>query len=133
MLTILTILVAMAVGVGNYVMDKSKKITTQEVQALVMRAVDAYQTTVGGYPADSTDTSGLVTALKSQRLSKEIFDRIPADNLDSTGAKIIDGYGKEMKYISNGGAGNAPVLISGGKDGLIDAPNDADNIRSDGR
>ncbi|MEN6665087.1 MAG: type II secretion system protein [Phycisphaerae bacterium] len=130
-LTILTILVAMAVGVGNYIMDKSKKITTQEVQALVLRSIDAYQTVAGAYPADSTDTASLVSALKGQRLSKEIFDRIPADSLDSTAAKIIDGYGNAMKYVSNGGAGNAPVLISAGKDGNFDTLDD--NIRSDGR
>ncbi|MEN6505196.1 MAG: type II secretion system protein GspG [Planctomycetaceae bacterium] len=132
-LTILTLLVAMAVGVGTYVMDKAKKTNTENVQKMVLSAIDAYQSVAGAYPASSADTASLVTALKGQRLSKEKFDRIPAEYLDSTGAKILDGYGKEMRYESNGGFGNAPVLISGGKDGIIDAPSDTDNIRSDGR
>ena len=128
-LMILSILVALAVGVGNYVMDKAKRQKTLDTQRVVMRAIDEYFTVVGGFPGDSADCSGLLTALQENPKTAQIIHRLPSSAISD--GKIIDGYGNAMQYLANDGLGNRPLLESAGKDG--DMGMTEDNVRSDGR
>jgi prepilin-type N-terminal cleavage/methylation domain-containing protein len=131
---IMAVIVALIVGVGRYVTDSAAKKETQATQAIVMRAIQAYQETNpdGEYPQvnDPNETKDLVEKLHNNEKASAILDEVTT--LEK--GKIVDGFGEEMKYDADGGFGGTPVLISAGPDRHFGREGDEyghDDIRSD--
>lgn len=134
---VMMVLVALAVGVSKYVMDKSARDQTITTQAILMMAVRAY----GDIPPDATGMNTLWSKLKQVPAAKRHLEKLNSTVVSRSNKAftVLDGYGNPMKYDSIGGLGGGPVFISGGPDGVI--KNDpgttenevTDNIRSDGR
>lgn len=150
-LMILTILVALAVGVGVIVMAETKRKQTIATQQVVMEALQAYHDNNNKYPDEDTDGSDDCSEVMTKLLG-DVDGKVFVKGLSSEAyvsginTPLLDAYGAAMRYRRNGGLGGGPVLISAGKDsefgfgddGLPDTPDDEpdlklDNIRSDGR
>jgi len=148
---IISILIALVIGVGKYVYDESARRETESMQAIAMNAVEAFYGIVGEYPPDSISTppaEGLAallyclrggdeggiedlklpesTCIRIKEVCGQILLEIPSDYFDGT--TIKDAWGKQMDYKADGGLGGKPVLISPGPDGDM---NTEDDIRSD--
>ena len=133
-LTILAILIALVVGVGEHIMDESRRKLTIATQEVVMQSVQAYYKSMGFYPSEESDhtTDELMTDLQDDRDAKVLLQGLDDDAYNGTaGDPLNDAYDREMRYYEEGGLGGVPVLISSGKDG--DFGETDDNIRSDGR
>ena len=133
-LLILTILVALAAGVGQYVIEEAKRKETIATQEVVMQAIQAYYDNHNGYPpSDSNDCLQLMKNLVADpdaRVLVKGLDSKAFFGSGSSGMALLDAYAKGMKYQIGGGLGGGPVLISAGKDGVWRT---TDDIRSDGR
>lgn len=128
-LLILTILVALAVGVGQHVIEEAKRKQTIATQEVVMQAIQAYYDNKNEYPDADPESDGsddcsqlmkdhLVPDKDAGELLKGLDSEAYAGiGIDGTGAALLDAYAKEMRYRISGGLGGGPVLISAGKDG----------------
>lgn len=151
-LMILTILVALAVGVGVTVMAETKRKQTIATQQVVMEALHAYHSNNNSYPpkyVTNDDCSELMTALLTDADAEVLLKGLGSEAyVSGSGSEtpLLDAYKKAMKYRKSGGLGGGPVLISAGKDdefgfGIDGEPGGVDdvldqkldNIRSDGR
>ena len=150
-LIILTILVAMAVNVGQHVIHKSKREKTAMAQKVVLEAIQSYHDTMASYPASSNDCRSLMAALSSDKNANDYLHGLPKDVYAGLNSNLLDLYGRAMWYRKSGGMGGVPVLISAGKDGMFGRDDERsdnstdeeweelkerwqqDNIRSDGR
>jgi type II secretory pathway pseudopilin PulG len=86
------------------------------------------QVAAGGYPPSSDDGRSLLAALRSCRACDEPLARLSERALRDAAVAITDPYGQPLRYLSDGGIGGRPVLISAGPDRIFDTP---DDIRSD--
>ena len=135
-LTILAILIALVVGVGEHIMDESRRKLTITTQEVVMQAVQAYYKSMTFYPPEegdgTDDCSELMTNLEDDRDAAVLLQGLDDDAYSGTaGDPLNDAYDREMRYRDDEGLGGLPVIISSGKDGDFDETDD--NIRSDGR
>ncbi len=145
-LMILTILVALAVGVGEHVIDDAKRQETMTTQRVVMEAIKAYYDNVKDYPAEeddeTDDCSHLMEQLDADKDGGILVKSLPTKAYSGGDSSLLDGYLLEMRYRKDKGFGGGPVLISAGKDGDFgfdalgdpssgDEDKKADNIRSD--
>jgi len=145
---IISILIALVIGVGKYVYDESARRETESMQAIAMNAVEKFHEIANQYPRDSIGdpphTESLAallhdlrgepienipesTSMRIKEVCGQILLEIPSDYFDGT--TIKDAWGKQMDYKADGGLGGKPVLISPGPDG--DMNTEEDNIRSD--
>lgn len=149
-LMILTILVALAVGVGVIVMAETKRKQTIATQQIVIEALQAYHDNNNNYPPEhitNDDCSEVMTALLADADANVLLKGLSSEAYAGVSpAPLMDAYTKGMRYRGSGGLGGGPVLISSGKDeefgfGANDEPGGGDddpdqkldNIRSDGR
>lgn len=151
-LMILTILVALAVGVGEHIIDDAKRQETMATQRVVMEALKAYYDTVTpkDYPPnetdDSDDCSQVMAALEGNRAAGTLVKSLPSKAYAGGDSSLLDGYLTAMRYRKSKGLGGGPLLVSAGKDGLFGfgadeepgtaddvADEKVDNIRSDGK
>ena len=140
-LTILAILIALVVGVGEHIMDEARRKQTIATQEVVMQAIQAYYKNNGPpYPPEESDgtTDELMANLEGDRDAKVLLQGLDDDAYKGTTEdptlRLWDAYGREMRYRDDEGLGGAPVLISPAKDGTWDTgSDDDDDIRSDGR
>ena len=146
---IIGILIALVVGVGKYVYDEAARKETQSTLAIVVEAIEAYNSIADVYPADSgvgsypdgsdeallyqllDNPAAVVPMRESQAVRivdacKPILLKLPSDAYDGTALR--DAYGAELEYDADGGFGGRPVVISLGADGQLDTE---DDIRSD--
>jgi len=131
-LFIMAIVLALAVGVSRYVMEKTGRDQTAATQKVLVQAIHKYHDENGEWPdGNGGDNSGqtLLTALKGCQPCKDVLNSLPDEALSAGDDAVKDGFDKEMRYDSDGGRGGRPVLISAGPDGDFD--DDEDNIRSD--
>ena len=147
-LMILTILVALAVNVGERIIDDAKRQETMSTQRVVMEALKAYYDTAKVYPNNDTDGSDdcseVMGLLSGDKNAGVLVKSLPIKAHSGGGSALIDGYLMEMRYRKAKGLGGGPLLISAGKDGDFgfdafadpgggDEDKKADNIRSDGK
>jgi prepilin-type N-terminal cleavage/methylation domain-containing protein len=132
---IMAVIVALIVGVGPYVTDSAAKKETQATQAIIMRAIEAYQEEdPNSSPPHASNTKELVTKLRESDKASAILNEASADAISGEDGTIQDGFGETMKYDSVGGLGGTPVLISPGPDRRFGSEGDKyghDDIRSD--
>ena len=145
---ILTVLVALGVGVASYVIDQARITETVAAQQTLISAIEAYKRATGSYPAydpnsDGTDLSvyTVVQTLKGDRAAndeqrKEIQEATMASI--QVGGFDTDGFGTPMRYYARRGLGGKPLVVSAGPDGKFGDEDDQtdeskkrDNIRSD--
>lgn len=134
---VMMVLVALAVGVSKYVMDRSAREQTIATQSILMAAIRA----CGDIPPDATSMSGLWSPLSKVPKALQHLERLDSTvvNRSNNVFTVLDGYGNKMVYSPTGGLGGGPVIVSGGLDGVIGdsigtSENEAaDDIRSDGR
>lgn len=138
---VMSVLVALVVGVGRYVIEQGRKQETINNQDRLIGGIDAFHKVVGQYPEDDPNGYGLITILvrqldgdfsrvkppgikTSSALTNEIRDSTKVFvglGTDDTGvaaaAYTKDAWGNEMVYYNEGGLGGKPVIISAGPDG----------------
>lgn len=134
---ILTIGVALSVGVGTTVRTEACAEETRATQALVVKAIQAYRSEPDWKNASprgngETDSSiKLLAALQRSEQAREWIERLPDHVLQQNAAGqpyILDGFGHPLLYYRHGGlGGEVPLLVSRGK--RHDDP--ADDIRRD--
>ncbi|MFP4052372.1 MAG: type II secretion system protein [Phycisphaerae bacterium] len=130
---IMSVIVALIVGVGKYVSDGAGTKQTRAAQAIVMRAIAAYHDQFKFYP-DVDTTKKLTDALEESEDAWKIMTGMGQDHFSGAGGMLTDGFGNEMRYKPKGGFGDRPVLISAGPDGVFGEDDDdkgGDDIYSD--
>lgn len=147
-IVILVIVVSLVVGVSRYVTEQSARTQTQDSQAMIITAIDAYFDVEKTYPEEDPEAAGgdgatereqrshnLFDALSEVQPSREVIAGLPEDatgNGPETGRTVfLDGWDNAIDYDADGGVGGTPELISPGPDG--DYATEEDNIVSSGR
>ncbi len=123
-LMILSILVAMVVGIGNYVAEEQNRKQTRVYQEIILGAIDRYTHIHGSAPGGSgSDVSARIRDL-ARDLAKdpdcaEILTKLPKSAYSKTvgGGTFSDAYGQELDWYPAGSMGNGPLLVSAGADG----------------
>lgn len=139
---VISILVAVVVGVATQVIRKSAEDSTKLYMQIIIKAVSVYHEEYGAYP--DLDPAGDDTARGAELYAKlwvtprcrERLSPLPPEAMLAPGGNryFVDGYQNTLRYHSRG-LGGAPYLESCGGDGNFgsDAEPEAkeDNIRSD--
>jgi prepilin-type N-terminal cleavage/methylation domain-containing protein len=154
---ILSVLVALVVGVSWYVIQQARKAETISNQTRLMAAVEAYRKTTGKLPYDKQPYDAdynpngprdyhMEPEKHMKRLLLVLTGQIPKNPAAEKATKAWlgdtstnDAYGKSMVYFSDKGVGGKPVVISAGPDGVFGYEKNLadpqrykeDNIRSD--
>ena len=134
---VMMVLVALAVGVSKYVMDRSARDQTIATQSILMAAIRA----CGDTPPDAASMKELWSPLSEVPKARQLLEKLDSTvvNRSNNIFTVLDGYGNKMDYYPTAGLGGGPVVVSGGSDGIIGdkigTPENeaADDIRSDGR
>jgi prepilin-type N-terminal cleavage/methylation domain-containing protein len=138
---VLSVLVALVVGVGSYVIEQARITETVANQQALIAAIDAYRKVTGQFPDGNGlgDIEVLMTALQPDgnaprevEIRKEVTPFLKA----GSGSLMVDAFGSTMKYYAGKGLGGKPLIISAGPDGdfgdiPVDETKQRDNIRSD--
>jgi prepilin-type N-terminal cleavage/methylation domain-containing protein len=141
---ILSVLLALVVGVSWYVIEEGRKKETIVRQKNLLAAIDAFRKVTGRVPGenagdqvtfdpDSSVTYKYNAGEMMQKLSNLLTSGSPTNqNPDVTtplykatspflgqagGTMTTDAYGNSMLYIRDGGVGGKPVIVSAGPDG----------------
>jgi prepilin-type N-terminal cleavage/methylation domain-containing protein len=158
---VMSVLVALVVGVGSYVVELERKKETVATQERWLAALEAYRNVTQKYPDTNTtilpggtnekintypgSMSDLVAALqgaKDPSMTAKIYQATKAYvGEGSTGSTTVplsmnDAYGTPMRYYKDKGVGGKPLILSAGPDADFGVTNDkkrTDNIRSDTR
>ena len=146
---ILAVLVAIVVSVSGYVTRNANEKETAATQALLINAIQAWRdkntdkTTNNGYPANPSVTPPVPSLINQltvvntnppiiteamTKAATEILLKLPKEAWPTPNSEVLDAWGRPMQYLSAGGLGGTPVIISRGPDGTLG--ND-DDIRSD--
>lgn len=130
-LLILSILLALVVGISQYVMAEAARQDTISTQKILMTAIERYREAEGSYPdvPDGNDNTGdLMDILKGHEASRPLLSDLSHEAWPD-GNAVKDGFGEKMKYDKDGGYGGVAVIISGGPDRSFSTKED--NIYSD--
>ena len=147
---VMSVLVALVVGVGSYVVEQERKKETINTQDRWMSAIEAYRNVTQKYPptdpnilpsgANEKDNTyrgsmsgkhGLVqylTGAMDGSLSAKIYAATKAylgEGSTSTSATlgVLDAYGNPMRYYKDRGLGGKPLMLSAGPDGYFGKTN----------
>ncbi len=137
---ILSVLVALVVGVSSIVMEQTRKTETLDKQQRLMTIVEKYRKVTNhlpyisspgdiDYDPYSNDSYQIEPEKHMERLYKVLRGQYPSDNQvkaaiedlldDSSISMTTDAYGKIMVFFSDKGAGGSPVIVSAGPDGVF--------------
>ena len=141
---ILSVLLALVVGVSWYVVEEGRKKETVVRQKNLLAAIDAFRKVTGRVPGEITtdgiffdpdssvtykyNAGELMTRLLNVLTTGSYSNANPDINSalykatspflgQASGTMITDAYGNSMLYIKDGGVGGKPVIISAGPDG----------------
>ena len=141
---ILSVLLALVVGVSWYVVEEGRKKETIVRQKNLLAAIDAFRKVTGRVPGEITtdgiffdpdssvtykyNAGELMTRLINVLTTGSYTNANPDINSaiykatspflgQASGTMITDAYGNSMLYIKDGGVGGKPVIISAGPDG----------------
>ena len=145
---VMSVLVALVVGVGSYVIEQGRKEETVATQDRLLSALAAYRRITGdvprvGYDPDEPDRNmnELISRLSGEgatnaKLSEKIAEATRPYLGGAGGGRKNDAYGNVMRYFHNRGVGGTTLIESAGPDGDFgdeDEDKRRDNIRSDTR
>jgi len=127
-MAILAILLLIIVTVGTSVKAYGKQKQTRTDVEVIHSAIMAYNEIAQQFPVQLADL------MRYEKTDKMLRGHFPGKQFvtDATGTIIIDIhdiYGRPFIYLSNGGAGGTPVVVSAGED----VGDNLDDIRSDDR
>jgi prepilin-type N-terminal cleavage/methylation domain-containing protein len=145
---IISVLLAIGVGVGMKVMGAGDVGKTKSIMSIYMNAVERYREDSAntwpptGSVTDSNDPTVLrannrymSNALVSNDKYQKMLTDLPSDAIENVADPadpieyyLYDSYGNQMLFKPSGGLGGTPVLISIGPDATY---NTDDDIRSD--
>jgi prepilin-type N-terminal cleavage/methylation domain-containing protein len=143
---ILSVILALVVGVSWYVIEEGRKKETIVRQKNLLAAIDAFRKVTGHVPGEgglSTESIyfdpdnsvtykynaseimarliNVLTTGSSSNTNPDITSSIYKATSpflgQASGTMITDAYGNSMLYIRDGGVGGKPVIISAGPDG----------------
>jgi prepilin-type N-terminal cleavage/methylation domain-containing protein len=115
---ILSVGIALIVGVGSVVRQRSQAAETRNVQAVLASALKLYYESQNAWPpgdGGENSTAELLRLLRANRLSRAELDKLPQGTVieDDTGREfVLDGFGNKMRYFRTGGLGGQSPLIS---------------------
>ncbi|MCK4627244.1 MAG: prepilin-type N-terminal cleavage/methylation domain-containing protein [Phycisphaerae bacterium] len=157
-ITIITVLVLVVVGVSRIVIGRAGEEQTRLNMEVIRQAIQSYYDAKKIYPPDETDFSDQPTSgemgssnnpeglrnWQAYKRGKKLYGELSSvpqaraqiANLGEDAIKningnnvFVDGFDKYMEYRSDEGVGDTPVIISAGGDG--DFNTEKDNLRSD--
>lgn len=156
---ILSVLVALVVGVSWYVIEQGRKIETLSSQRRLMGAIEAYRKATNKLPyryragdveynpesnyTPEAQMTKLLDVLRGKTPRNAVATEATKAMLGETGGSLTsDAYGKAMIYLSDKGVGGNPVIISAGPDEMFGLEKGSyttqqreqykkDNVRSD--
>ena len=135
--SILVILISLVLSVANTVRNIGQEQLARADMSKLMAQVRSYHDLTGKYPPQAgsdpdTNCTALMKSLMTvNSIAAEINERFPGKIIgDANSRMLTDAFGKPFNYLSNGGPGGTPVLISAGPDRQWNTP---DDIRSDER
>ncbi len=142
---VMSVLVALVVSVGSYVMTQGRKKQTIAKQDRLLAAIDAYRNVTGGVPPHPQDANDSMSQLLDYLLGGHAGDDDARREIVKATRPILgtnpsahgrDTWGATMRYYRDQGVGGKVLIISPGPDGDFgeyDEDNREDNIRSDVR
>jgi prepilin-type N-terminal cleavage/methylation domain-containing protein len=122
-LLIFAIAVALVHGVGSTVQEDARAAETRNIQAVVLKALEAYH---GGdhksrpsYPEGNGDLASnarLVRLLQANPKANKILWSLPGNAVDERNGTryLLDGFGAPMEYYGAEGVDKTPKLVSHG-------------------
>ena len=129
-LLILSILLALVVGISRHLMREAARKETITTQNIVLDAINRYHELTGAYPTGDSDNCGsLMNTLSGQAEAKDLLTKLPEETRKGGSNALKDGYGEDMRYRATGGYGGHPLIWSKGGDRKWDTE---DDIMSDG-
>ncbi|MCK5114050.1 MAG: prepilin-type N-terminal cleavage/methylation domain-containing protein [Phycisphaerae bacterium] len=119
---ILSVCVALIVGVTNNALRNSKDNETHYIQDTVLAAIKVYHDETGNWPpadpADPHNTTAMLKAMRNNKPALAKLKMLPKMALQRNDAGLLilmDGYGYPMEYFRTGGlGGKSPQLVSQG-------------------
>lgn len=119
---ILSVCLALVVGISTNVVRNSKDNETHHIQDIVLVALQTYHEDCGTWPPenprDQRSTTTMLRALQSDKGSREklkMLPRLAIRRNDAGRPVLMDGYGYPMEYFRTGGlGGKSPLLVSQG-------------------
>jgi len=119
---ILSVCLALVVGISTNVLRDSKDNETHYIQDVVLTALKTYHEANGTWPPENTDnprsTTTMLRALQGDKDSREKLKMLPRMAIirnDAGRPVLMDGYGYPMEYFRTGGlGGKSPLLVSQG-------------------
>jgi len=141
---VLSVLVALVVGVGSHVIEQARITETVQTQTTLLSAIDAYRRVTGHYPDEDPNAEGSIQRLmevlqaagdhsaRGEEIRKQVTPYLQA----GAGSLQVDAFGNTMLYFAKRGIGGKPLILSAGPDGDFghnppDVTKQRDNIRSD--
>ena len=126
----LVILLVAIVAAASWARQAGREKLTRQCLKAVEQALLAYRQAEGEFPPTVSNSVELVKYLKSvgpaQKRLEEMGEHV--FRTTSRGKEILDGWGRPLRYVFDGGAGQRPELKSQGPD--EDDP--ADDIYAEG-
>ncbi len=126
----LVILLVGVVAAANWARQSGREKLTRQCLNALGEALVAYRQAEGEFPPTVSSSAELVKYLKSVAAAQERLEGMGEHVFDTTsrGREILDGWGRPLRYVFDGGAGQRPELKSQGPD-----PDDpADDIYAEG-
>ncbi len=119
---ILSICLALIVGISTNIVRNSKDNETHYIQSVVIKALKTYHEANGVWPPANPDahrsTTTMLKALQDDKNSREQLKLLPEMAIrrnDAGRPVLMDGYGYPMEYLRTGGlGGKSPLLASQG-------------------
>ncbi len=126
----LVILLVGVVAAASWARQSGRQKLSRQCLKTLAEALIAYRQAEGGFPPTVSCNAELVKYLKSVGSAKECLEGMGEHvfGTTSTGREILDGWGRPLRYVFDGGPGQRPELKSQGPD-----PDDpADDIYAEG-
>ena len=117
-LSFLVIVLVGIVAAGKWARWSGRQRLSRQCLASVAEALWAYKESEGEFPPAVSSNAELVKYLESAGAARECLEDMGGYVFRDTsqGREILDGWGRPLRYVFEGGAGQRPELLSAGPD-----------------
>lgn len=116
---IITVLMAIGIGAGWYMMTKAEAGQTKTTMETVMSALERYrEVKEANMSGSGTEDFSMLfdTTTDEGAAAVVMLEKLPTDAVKNK-PQILDGFGQNLRYYAEGGLGGTPQLRSAGPDG----------------
>ena len=118
-LGVLVIVLVGIVSAANWARQSGRERLTRRSLSALAGALGAYKQAEGEFPPGVSNNAELVRYLESVEPARELLEAMEGYvfRVTSQGREILDGWGRPLRYVFEGGADAQPELVSDGPDG----------------